>query len=90
MVAPREPGFEEAYNDPSWRPLTPVEALAECRVLIAGINADGITFRSNHASNYLALAGDLKKDKERMLKEIDAVLEDPDSVRIRPEFLRGL
>ena len=90
MLAPREPSFEEVYNDPSWRPLTPIEALAECRVLLAGINGDGITFRSNHASNYLALAGDLKRDKQRMLDEIDAVLEDPDSPRLRPEFLRGL
>jgi radical SAM superfamily enzyme YgiQ (UPF0313 family) len=90
MLAPRSPSFEEVYGDPTWRPLGPEEALAECRMLLEGISADGITFRSNHASNYLALAGDLERDKERLLEEIDACLGDPEGRRLRPEFMRGL
>ena len=90
MLAPRKPSFEEVYDDPTMRPFTAEEALAECRVLIDGITADGITFRSNHASNYLALAGDLQRDKQRLLDEIDACLGDPEGRRLRPEFMRGL
>ncbi len=90
MIAPRTPTFEEVYDDPTWRLLSTEEALAECRRLIDGITADGITFRSNHASNYLALAGDLQKDKQRLLAEIDDALNDPESRRLRPEFMRGL
>jgi radical SAM superfamily enzyme YgiQ (UPF0313 family) len=90
MLAPRRPRFEEVFGDPDWRMLGPIEALAECRLMIQDITADGIIFRSNHASNYLALAGVLQKDKARLLKEIDDVLEDPSSRRLRPEFLRGL
>ncbi|MDJ0764935.1 MAG: radical SAM protein [Myxococcota bacterium] len=90
MLAPRSPSFEAVYGDETWRPLTPVEALAECRVLIDHIVADAITFRSNHASNYLALAGDLQRDKNRLLEEIDAALGDPTGSRLRPDFLRGL
>ncbi|MCP4605622.1 MAG: radical SAM protein [Proteobacteria bacterium] len=90
MVTPREPSFEEAYDDPSWRVLTTAETLVECRTMVANIHADGITFRSNHASNYLALGGDLQKDKQRLLNQIDEVLANPDSPYLRPEYLRGL
>ena len=76
--------------DPKWRILSPEEALTESRILVQGIEADGITFRSNHASNYLALAGELQRDKARMLQEIEEVLGDPSGGRMRPEFMRGL
>lgn len=90
MLAPRTPSFEEVYGDPDWRMLDQVEILRECRVLLAHMHADGITFRSNHASNYLALKGNLQRDKQRLLDTIDRVLQDPDSPLLRPEFLRAL
>jgi radical SAM superfamily enzyme YgiQ (UPF0313 family) len=90
MVEPRKPSFQEVFGDPNWRALNQTETLAECRLLLAGIEADGVVFRSNHASNYLALAGDLQADKSRLLAEIDDVLKDSDSRRIRPEHLRRL
>jgi hypothetical protein len=70
--------------------LNPVETLTECRHLLAHIHANGIIFRSNHASNYLSLAGDLQPDKPRLLAEIDAALSDPTSPSIRPEHFRRL
>lgn len=47
-----------------------------------------IIFRSNHASNCLALAGNLPRDRDRLLSEIEAVRSGDG--RVRPEFLRGL
>ena len=47
-----------------------------------------VIFRSNHASNCLALSGNLPRDRDRMLGEIAAVLSG--AGRVRPEFLRGL
>lgn len=90
MLEPRKPSFAEVFGDHSWRMLGPIEVLAECRILLANLEADGIVFRSNHASNYLALAGNLQADKERLLSEIDAVLNNPDSAPLRPDYLRGL
>ncbi len=90
MLEARIPGFEEVFDDPKWRMLEPIEVLTECRTLLAHIDADGIVFRANHASNYLALAGDLQADKERLLSEIDAVLSDPHSPDLRPDCMRGL
>ncbi len=89
MLEPRKPSFEEVYGD-QWRPLSVQEALEECRVLIENLECDGVEFRSNHASNWVALKGHLQKDKETLLNQIDIALSDPSSSLIRPDFLRGL
>ena len=47
-----------------------------------------VIFRSNHASNALALAGNLPKDKVRLLAQLRAAQEGV--VPLRPRFLRGL
>jgi len=55
-------------------------------------NLDGLTnciFRTNHASNYLALRGTLPRDKTRMLAALDAAITQGPDV-FRPEALRGL
>ena len=90
MVEPRVPTFEEAVADPSFRPLTVDEALAECRRLIAGMTCEGTEFRSNHASNWLALKGRLGADKARLLETIDRVRADPRSPLLRPDSRRAL
>jgi len=89
MLEPRSPSYEEVYGAP-WRLLSIPEALAECRIMIEGIESDGTEFRSNHASNWLALKGRLQRDKVRLLETIDKALSDPHSPLIRPDFLRGL
>ena len=90
MLEPRRPSYAECYGDPDWRPLDAAESLVECRAMIEHMRADGVTFRSNHASNYVALKGDLQRDKQRMLSTIDAALADPASPLRRPEWMRGL
>jgi radical SAM superfamily enzyme YgiQ (UPF0313 family) len=70
--------------------LTPVELASELRAFIADLALAGTVFRSNHASNYLALAGTLPKDKDRLLQALDAVLAEPDDAPFRPEWVRGL
>ena len=90
MLEPRKPTFQQIFNDPTWRMLNQTEILKECRTFLSNINAEGITFRSNHASNYLSLAGDLQKDKQELLQKIDKTLKNPNSPAIRPEHLRRL
>ncbi len=70
--------------------LTPVELARELREFLAALDLDGAIFRSNHASNWLALAGTLRKDQARLVAALDRVLADPDAARFRPEWLRGL
>jgi len=68
----------------------PLEMLKEMRVTIEHIEGvSDCVFRTNHASNYLPLAGTLPQDKERLLLTIDRALAEGESI-LRPEFLRGL
>ena len=63
--------------------------LQELRWFLAGVEVPGpCVFRTNHASNYLPVAGDLPQDKERMLAIIDRGL--ADSSMWRPESRRAL
>lgn len=62
--------------------------LEELKQLVGGLDpVRPIIFRSNHASNALALAGNLPKDKSRLLVEI-ATAQTDQSV-LRPRFMRG-
>jgi radical SAM superfamily enzyme YgiQ (UPF0313 family) len=70
--------------------LTPLELARELREFVASLDLRGSVFRSNHASNYLALAGTLPKDRAAMVSALDAVLATPERARFRPEWSRGL
>ena len=64
-------------------------ALEELRLLVELLAPPTpVIFRSNHASNALALAGTLPKDRNRLLAEIDSGLSG--GGRLRPAWLRGL
>ena len=50
-------------------------------------------FRSDHASNYLILKGRLGRDKDKLLSNLQHVLDAPledDATNLRPEWARGL
>ncbi|NQT77572.1 MAG: radical SAM protein [Bacteroidetes bacterium] len=66
------------------------DLLRELKIFIGATELDQTVFRSDHASNYLILKGNLGREKERMLQEIDAALENPGMAGLRPEWLRGL
>lgn len=70
--------------------LTPLELARELRWFLEDLDLDGSIFRSNHASNYLAIGGTLRKDKAAMLAALDAVLKDPRVARFRADWQRGL
>ncbi len=81
-------GDQEARGE--FEHLTPLELAHELRHFIAGLELDASIFRSNHASNYLTLAGSLSKDKERLVASLDRVIDQPENARFRPKWLRGL
>lgn len=70
--------------------LDPIELAAELRTFVAHLDLRSSIFRSNHASNYLTLAGSLPKEKPELLATLDAVLSDPEQARFVPEWMRGL
>ena len=71
--------------------LKPAEVLEEMDVMLSHIEMPAGTtcvFRSNHASNYLSLKGDLPQDREKMLAVVRQAKENSDM--LRPEFWRAL
>ena len=70
--------------------LSPVELARELRDFVGALELEGTVFRSNHASNYLALAGTLPRDRERILATLDAVLACPDRAPFAAPWRRGL
>jgi radical SAM superfamily enzyme YgiQ (UPF0313 family) len=69
--------------------LTPVEVLQELRILIENIDVTNCIFRANHASNYLTFGGTLPDDKDRLLKEIDDLI-NQDDLHVKDELFRAL
>lgn len=68
----------------------PFEILDELRIIIENLDVQECEFRSNHASNYVAVKGRLPYDKEAMLRLINSVIENNDLKYLRPDYLRGL
>lgn len=54
--------------------MDPVELARESRLFLEHVDSEGSVFRSNHASNYLPLAGTLNADREKMIAQLDAAL----------------
>jgi radical SAM superfamily enzyme YgiQ (UPF0313 family) len=62
--------------------------LTELRTLVAGCRTTDAVFRTNHASNYLPLAGRLPADRDRILATLDRAIDG--RIPLRPEWSRGL
>ena len=50
--------------------LTPDEIVEETEIFLQNINSPGTVFRTNHASNYVVLAGTFNEDIPRLLKQL--------------------
>ena len=68
--------------------LGPIELAQETRLLLEHIDSEGSVFRSNHASNYLPLAGTLNRDRKALIARIDAAIHG--DVRFRRAVELGL
>ena len=62
--------------------------LSEIRTIATGARPTDALFRTNHASNYLPLAGRLPADAPRIATVIEAAMRG--EVPLRPEWARGL
>ncbi|MBQ1490235.1 MAG: radical SAM protein [Eubacterium sp.] len=76
MLDPRAP-ITEKIESGEMELLTPEEVVAETYLLLENANPEKpCVFRSNHASNYLSLKGNLPEDKEAMLAKLRRAMED--------------
>lgn len=73
-----EPGAElhRDIKEGRFKTLSAVDVVKETELLLENINVTKpCVFRSNHASNYVSLKGDLPRDKERMLNQLRTALD---------------
>jgi radical SAM superfamily enzyme YgiQ (UPF0313 family) len=68
--------------------LDDVECLKETRSLVECIDLENLHFTSNHASNYVPIDGYLSRDKEQILKLLNAAIEG--TIPKRTQFQRDL
>ena len=77
-------------NFADYQPLTQQQLFLEVERLLQGLELRDTVFRSDHASNYLVLKGNLGADKARMLAQVRQAIEQPQQARLRQEWQRGL
>ncbi len=76
MLDPRAPIVKEIQSG-QMELLSAEEVLEETYLMLENMEPSRpCVFRSNHASNYLSLKGDLPKDKEMMLEKLKRAMED--------------
>lgn len=62
------------------------EILEEMKIFLEHVDSEGTVFRSNHASNYVLLAGNLNEDRLDLIRAIEKTLK---KKNFRPDALRG-
>lgn len=82
-----EARFQQGYNGDYVKMDQPA-LFQELRLLVDALELKTTIFRSDHASNQLALKGTLGKDKTRLLAEIDLAIQQPDEADLRPVWVR--
>ncbi len=80
LVKLRDKGF--------WQLPTVDRMLQELRVIVEQARPRDALFRTNHASNYLALGGRLPRDRQAIVAAIDGAL--AGEIPLRPDWARGL
>jgi radical SAM superfamily enzyme YgiQ (UPF0313 family) len=80
LVKLRDKGF--------WKLPDVTRMLEELRIIVDQARPANALFRTNHASNYLPLAGQLPRDRQRIVATIDAAL--AGKISLRPDWVRGL
>lgn len=80
LLLDEETPINQWVEDGSFKLLSPIEAVQETYWLLEDLALENCMFRSNHASNYLALAGNLSADQGRLLKELRSILEKPEAM----------
>lgn len=77
--------FENGFELPDQQGL-----FLEMETLLAHLELTNTVFRSDHASNYLSLKGNLGQDKEKLLAQVRTAIESPEKSSLRQEWQRGL
>lgn len=84
-----EERFREGFGE-DFIPLSQQGLFEEIRIFMEHLELERTVFRSDHASNYLVLKGNLGRDKQKLLDQVNLAITSPGAVPLRHESQRGL
>ncbi len=84
-----EERFREGFGE-DFMPLSQQGLFEEIRIFLEHLELKRTVFRSDHASNYLVLKGNLGRDKQKLLDQVNLAITNPGAVPLRTEWQRGL
>ncbi len=85
-----ETALYKEWKNGAFELITPFDSLRELKTIVENSTFTNCFFSSMHASNYYALRASMPNDKDKVLKQLNALLSKKDPDMLRPEFLRGL
>ena len=89
MIEPNAP-LSRQVDTGNFKLLNPWEILQELELMIQHLDVHDCVFRSNHASNYLALKSNLPSEKDALLETIAEVIRQSREELLKPEKWRRL
>ncbi|NBG87338.1 radical SAM protein [Isachenkonia alkalipeptolytica] len=87
LVQEGTPLYDEVKKG-TFQLLNPREVLLETQKMIEGLDLEHTIFRSNHASNYVALEGTLPRDKDSLLNKIEEAMEEAQDYSFKESYRR--
>ena len=85
-----ETGLYQEREQGQFELVTPFDSLRELKTIAENSTFSNCFFSSMHASNYFSIRGSMPKDRDKVLKQLNALLSQKDPEMLRPESLRGL
>lgn len=82
--------FQAGYTEHggTYEHMNQQERFHELRTFVGALELEHTVFRSDHASNQLALKGTLGEDKDDLLAQIDTAISTPTEAHLRPVWIR--
>ncbi len=71
-------------------PPGPWDLLKEIQMIVSDLRLTDCVFRANHASNYLPLKTVLSREQEKLLADLNRIIEQKAPGSLKSEYLRGL
>jgi radical SAM superfamily enzyme YgiQ (UPF0313 family) len=85
-----ETGLYKEWEHGEFELITPFDSLWELKTIVENSTFSNCFFSSMHASNYYAIRGSMPEDRDKVLKQLKALLSRKDPDMLRPEYLRAL
>jgi len=89
QIRPGAPLYKE-WEDDKFELPDKFQIIRELKILVENTELSGGYFFANHISNYLPIKARFPEDKQKVLEEINRVLESEDESLLRPDFYRDV